>query len=40
VEKGFQQPRLGGWWMDAELRRTKHDGVDVARPYLSFREAT
>ena len=40
VEKGFQQPRLGGWWMDAELRRTKYDGVDVARPYLSFREAT
>ena len=40
VEKGFQQPRLGGWWMDAELRRTKHDRVDVARPYLSFREAT
>ena len=40
VEKGFQQPRLGGWWMDVELRRTKHDGVDVARPYLSFREAT
>jgi UDP-2,3-diacylglucosamine pyrophosphatase LpxH len=40
VEKGFQQPRLGGWWMDCELRRTKHDGVDVARPYLSFREAT
>lgn len=40
VEKGFQQPRLGGWWMDAELRRTKHDGVDIARPYLSFREAT
>jgi UDP-2,3-diacylglucosamine pyrophosphatase LpxH len=40
VEKGFQQPRLGGWWMDAELRRTKHDKVDIARPYLSFREAT
>jgi hypothetical protein len=40
VEKGFQQPRLGGWWMDAELRRVKFEGIDKARAYLSFREAT
>jgi len=40
VEKGFQQPRLGGWWMDAELRRIKTNKTEVTRAYLSFREAT
>jgi UDP-2,3-diacylglucosamine pyrophosphatase LpxH len=40
VEKGFQQPRLGGWWMDAELRRLMSEGTDKSRAYLSFREAT
>lgn len=40
VEKGFQQPRLGGWWMDAELRRLKSEGTEKSRAYLSFREAT
>ena len=40
VEKGFQQPRLGGWWMDAELRRIKKNKAETTRAYLSFREAT
>ena len=40
VEKGFAQPRLGGWWMDVELRRTRQGKTDIRKPYLHFREAT
>jgi predicted phosphodiesterase len=39
VEKGFQQPRLGGWWMDAEFRRQRTGNEDNAILVLSFREA-
>jgi UDP-2,3-diacylglucosamine pyrophosphatase LpxH len=39
VEKGFQQPRLGGWWMDAEMRRTRNDNNDKRKVHMHFREA-
>lgn len=40
VEKGFQQPRLGGWWMDVEWRRCRVAKDETNTICLSFREAT
>ena len=29
VEKGFSQPRLGGWWLELNKRRTRSKGIDI-----------
>jgi hypothetical protein len=34
VEKGFHQPRLGGWWLDVQHTRWPHERV-----YLEVTEA-
>ena len=38
VEKGFQQPRLGGWWMDITLQRVWNP-VDKILPVVIITEA-
>jgi hypothetical protein len=39
VEKGFAQPRLGGWWMDVHLNRIRTDGKEKINHRTTFTEA-
>ena len=39
VEKGFAQPRLGGWWMDACVQRIYKGEKEQAKVVTTFTEA-
>jgi len=39
VEKGFAQPRLGGWWMDVQLNRVRTNGKEKINHVTTFTEA-
>jgi hypothetical protein len=39
VEKGFAQPRLGGWWMDVRLNRVMINRKETVKPITTFTEA-
>jgi len=39
VEKGFAQPRLGGWWMDIHQQRTYYGRSEVIKVITTFTEA-
>jgi len=40
VEKGFQQPRLGGWWCDLTYMRNRFENGDRVSTSFTFTEAT
>lgn len=39
VEKGFAQPRLGGWWMTMSVVRQRKDGGRPIEAFTTFTEA-
>ena len=39
VEKGFAQPRLGGWWMDVLFHRVRTAGREKIKHITTFTEA-
>jgi UDP-2,3-diacylglucosamine pyrophosphatase LpxH len=40
VEKGFSQPRLGGWWLELNKRRIRGGGIDKRVLDVTVVEAT